>query len=90
MAHIRQSRPDSGLDFQVKILKTFKVDPSSLGIGKDRNLFGRAVAEVDPREGGTASLEARSERWEEAGVERPPLRHEILEGRARVVRLFRL
>ena len=33
MAHIRQSRPDSGLDFQVKFLKTFKGVPSSLGRG---------------------------------------------------------
>ena len=27
MAHIRQSRPDSGLNFQVKVLKTFKMLP---------------------------------------------------------------
>jgi len=31
MAHVRQSRPDSGLDFQVKVLKTFAGAPSSLG-----------------------------------------------------------
>jgi len=31
MAHTRQSRPDSGLDFQVKVLTTFRVVPSSLG-----------------------------------------------------------
>jgi len=31
MAHLRQSRPYSGLDFQVKILKTFESVPSSLG-----------------------------------------------------------
>jgi len=30
MAHARQSRPDSGLDFQVKVLKTFEGGPSSL------------------------------------------------------------
>ena len=30
-AHIRQSRPGSGLGFQVKVLKTFEVAPSSLG-----------------------------------------------------------
>ena len=29
MAHIRQSRQDSGLGFQVKVLKLFKVVPSS-------------------------------------------------------------
>jgi len=33
MAHIRQSRPDSGCGFQVKVLKTFQVFPSSLGSG---------------------------------------------------------
>ena len=33
MAHIRQSRPDSGLGFQVKVLKTLKVVPSLLGSG---------------------------------------------------------
>ena len=33
MAHITQSRPDSGLDFQVKVLKTFRAVPSSLGSG---------------------------------------------------------
>jgi hypothetical protein len=37
MAHVRQSRPDyvldSGLDSQVKALKTFQVVPSSLGSG---------------------------------------------------------
>jgi hypothetical protein len=30
MAHIRQSRPDSGLGFQVKVLKLFKGVPSLL------------------------------------------------------------
>ena len=33
MAHPRQSRPDSGLGFQIKVLKTFKVVPYSLGSG---------------------------------------------------------
>ena len=33
MAHIRQSWPDSGLGFQVKVLKPFSGDPSSLGSG---------------------------------------------------------
>ena len=27
MAHIRQSRPDSGLNFQIKVLETFSVVP---------------------------------------------------------------
>ena len=31
MTHIRQSRPGSGHGFQVNVLKTFKVVPSSLG-----------------------------------------------------------
>ena len=31
MAHIRQSRPDSGLGFQAKVLETFSAVPSSLG-----------------------------------------------------------
>ena len=31
VAHIRQSRPDSGLGFQVKVRKTFQVVPYSLG-----------------------------------------------------------
>jgi len=31
MAHISQSRPDSSLGFQVKVLNTFEVVPSSVG-----------------------------------------------------------
>ena len=33
MAHVRQSRPESGLGFQVKVLTTFEVVPSPLGRG---------------------------------------------------------
>jgi hypothetical protein len=33
MAHIRQSRPNPGLGFLVKILKHLKVVPFSLGSG---------------------------------------------------------
>ena len=33
MAHTRQSRPDSGLGFQVKDLKPFSIVPSSLERG---------------------------------------------------------
>ena len=33
MEHIRQSRPNSGLGFQVKVLETFKVALYSLGSG---------------------------------------------------------
>ena len=32
MAHIRQSRPDSGLGFQLKVLKTLEGDQSLLGL----------------------------------------------------------
>ena len=34
MVHTRQSRPDSGLSFFVKVLKTFQVVPSALGSGR--------------------------------------------------------
>jgi hypothetical protein len=33
MAHIKQPRPDAGIGFQVKVLKTFQVVHASLGIG---------------------------------------------------------
>ena len=33
MAHVRQSRPDYGLGFQVRVLVTFKAVPSSLESG---------------------------------------------------------
>jgi len=33
MAHMRQSRPDFGFDFQVKVLTTVQVVPSLLGSG---------------------------------------------------------
>jgi len=32
-AHIRQARPNSGLDFQAKVLATFQVVPFALGSG---------------------------------------------------------
>ena len=34
MAHVRQSRPGSGLGLQAKVLRPLKVDPSSLGSGQ--------------------------------------------------------
>jgi hypothetical protein len=37
MAHLRQSRPDSGVGFQEKIFKPFQVVPSSLGSGVRRD-----------------------------------------------------
>ena len=33
MAHIRQSGPDSGVVFQVKVLEIFAIIPCSLGSG---------------------------------------------------------
>jgi len=47
MAHIRQSRPYSGLSFQGKAVKTVPVVPSSLGSGgcEDRVLDGPALGE---------------------------------------------
>ena len=35
MAHMKQSRPDFGLDFKVKVFRTFQVVPFSLGSGQD-------------------------------------------------------
>ena len=37
MAHVRQSRPDSGLGFQVKVLEAFQGVPSSLKSGLKTN-----------------------------------------------------
>jgi len=33
MQHTRQSRPDSGRDFKVEVLKTFSMVPPSSGVG---------------------------------------------------------
>ena len=41
MEQIRQLRPDSGLGFQVKALKTLYGVPSSLGRGGNRGRLGR-------------------------------------------------
>ena len=40
LAHIRQSRPDSGLGFQVTVLKTLQVVPAS----RKRELLSRVLA----------------------------------------------
>ena len=42
VAHIRQSRPDSGLGFQVKGSKPLYVAPSSLGSGRPEDLVFNA------------------------------------------------
>ena len=39
VAHVRQSRPDSGLGFQVKVLNTLQGVPFSLGSGQPQNLL---------------------------------------------------
>ena len=52
VAHIRQSRPDSGLDFKVRALKTFGVVPLSLGRGSHLQMFlgvGRGRSSLDGR-----------------------------------------
>jgi len=46
ICHIRQSRPDSGLGFQAKVLENFQVVPSSLGSGLPRTLG--EIFEEDP------------------------------------------
>ena len=49
MAHTRQSRPDSGLGLQVKVLHTVQVVPSSLGgqVGRDKKNDDRETPFVD-------------------------------------------
>jgi len=43
VAHIRQSRPNSGPGFQTKVLKNIKVVPSSLGSGEGAMPAGGGV-----------------------------------------------
>jgi len=40
---IRQPRPDSGHGFQVKVLETLNVVPSSLGSGSEEGLYFRLI-----------------------------------------------
>ena len=47
MAHTRQSRPDSSLGFGVKVDKTFKVFPSSLGNGTSGSEAGSYLRLID-------------------------------------------
>ena len=55
LAHVRVSRPDSGLGFQVKVLETCRGVPSSLGIGRilcihgERLLFSFKSTGYEPR-----------------------------------------
>ena len=63
MAHIRQSKPDSGLGYQVKLLILFQVVPSSLESGyRDR---------LDKKDGDACGVRA-VERGEGAGRGAPP------------------
>ena len=39
MAHVRQSMPDSGHGFQLKVLKKMQAVPSWLGSGNESNAF---------------------------------------------------
>ena len=51
MAHIRQSRPDSGLGFQVEVFKTFQLVTCSLGsrgAGKGRKGGDFTLPRRDP------------------------------------------
>ena len=40
MAHVRQSGPESGLDFQTKVVQSFQAVASTLGSGADRDRGG--------------------------------------------------
>jgi len=56
MAHVRPSRPDYGLGFQSKVLKTFKGVPSWLGSGDvtrrwEQDPYFRMTRDVAPRLG---------------------------------------
>jgi len=51
MAPTRQSRPDSGLGFRVKVLKTFEVIPASLGRAPHLLWFAASTASVYPLSG---------------------------------------
>ena len=48
MAHVRQSRPDSGRGFRAEVLKTMEVVPSSPG----RGMAGGTQSGHDPRRSG--------------------------------------
>ena len=50
MAHIRQSRPNSGLGFHVKVVKPFKAFPSSLGSGFRAVFAQKRSGAVEPAE----------------------------------------
>ena len=43
MAHVRQSRPDSGLDFQAKVIQLCYADPCALGSRRGGGRLGGVV-----------------------------------------------
>ena len=47
MAHVRQSRPDSGLGFQVKVFELFYGVPSSLGSGQAEAGCSRVAVDAE-------------------------------------------
>jgi hypothetical protein len=47
MAHVKQSRPDSGLGLQVEVLTLFCVAPSLLGSGCLNTLVDEATWKMD-------------------------------------------
>jgi len=47
MAHIRQSRPDSGLSVKVKVLKTFWTAPAVSHLAEEFCAMGDAGGEVE-------------------------------------------
>jgi hypothetical protein len=60
MAHERQSRPNSGLDFQTKVIKTFHDDASWLGSGtENHHAWGAVVRRAAEREREEASERER-------------------------------
>ena len=85
-AHARQSRPDSGLGFQVKVVEIFEGVPSSRGSGGEKeskrapnegqvhwaNCFGRPIPRKVSRCKATWKREFKPP-WREAG---PPNQHD--------------
>jgi len=67
MAHIRQSRPDCGLGFHVKVLKTFQAVPVSPGSGEERSRKTEKKEEDKyteaARSWAMAASQVRASRW---------------------------
>ena len=68
LANIRQPRSDYGLGFQVKVLKTFEVVPSSLGSGLATHFNSREEKTIEEKsESNSYSCVCVSERARETG-----------------------